>query len=130
MATTRLPSCALRKIYEKTTCFIALPGAGAFHGCLRWSAERSRSDSARKHPHCYTGRQTGAYTRSYAGEYTEAYAGTYTQANSCTYTQANSCTDAKTHTCAHARSYTCSYTGTYAGKYACSFCIFLCGPFH
>lgn len=122
MATEWLPSCALRKIYEKTTCFIALPGAGAFHGCLRWSAERSRSDSARKHPHCYTGRHTGAYTRSYAGEYTEAYAGTYAQA----YAEA----DTGAHTGAHARSYTCSYTGAYAGKYASPFRIHLCGPFH
>ena len=106
MATTRLPSCALRKIYEKTTCFIAVPGAGAFNGCLRWSGERSRSNSAGKHPHCYT----GAYTRSYTREYTEAYAGTYAEADTCA------------HTGAHARSYT--------GKYTSSFCIFLCGPFH
>ena len=70
------PGChlvLLRKIYEKTTCFSIVPCAGAFNVCLRWSAERSRSDSAGKHPHCYT----GAYTRSYTREYTEAYAGTY-----------------------------------------------------
>ena len=81
MAATRLPSCALRKIYEKTTCFIAVPGAGAFNGCLRRSGERSRSNSAGKHPHCYT----GAYTRSYTREYTEAYAGTYAYAYAGTY---------------------------------------------
>lgn len=118
MATTRLPSCALRKIYEKTTCFIAVPGAGAFNGCLRWSAERSRSDSAGKHPHCYTGRHPGAYPCPHTGEYTEAYAGTYAQAYPSTNTQ--------THTGAHAR----SYAGTHTGKYTSSFCIFLCGPFH
>ena len=104
----------LRKIYEKTTCFSIVPGAGAFNGCLRWSAERSRSDSAGKHPHCYTGRHPGAYPCPHTGEYTEAYAGTYAQA------------DTYAHTGAHAR----SYAGTHTGKYACSFCIFLCGPFH
>lgn len=104
----------LRKIYEKTTCFIAVPGAGAFNGCLRWSAERSRSDSAGKHPHCYTGRHPGAYPCPHTGEYTEAYAGTYAEADTCA------------HTGAHAR----SYTGAYAGKYTCPFCIHLCGTFH
>lgn len=122
MATTRLPSCALRKIYEKTTCFIAVPGAGAFSGCLRWSAERSRSDGFGKHPHCYTGKYpccyTGAYPCPHTGEYTEAYTGTYAQAYPSTNTQ--------THTGAYAR----SYAGTHTGKYTSSFCIFLCGPFH
>ena len=108
----------LRKIYEKTTCFIAVPGAGTFNGCLRWSGERSRSDSAGKHPHCYTGRHPGAYPCPHTGEYTEAYTGTYAQA----YAEA----DTYAHTGAHAR----SYAGTHTGKYACSFCIFLCGPFH
>lgn len=108
----------LRKIYEKTTCLSIVPGAGAFNGCLRWSAERSRSDSTGKHPHCYTGRHSGAYPCPHTGEYTEAYAGTYAQA----YAEADTCA----HTGAHAR----SYTGAYAGKYTCPFCIHLCGAFH
>ena len=100
----------LRKIYEETTCFIAVPGAGAVYDRLRRSGNRSKHHRAGKHTSCYT--------RSYAGGHTDTYASAYTQANSQAYPGT------------HAPSYTCSYTGTHTGKCACSFCIFLCGPFH